>query len=438
MRNFFDSEIRYQIYGNCLSPMHVGDSSGNSDAVLRDMDGKPFIQATSITGALRNHVHRTWPDVETALFETVDDNSCLIVTDGRFAEESPEAPAACQVSYRPRVRINPETGTSDDTGYFATGCVETGARLHFTLILRQEKQRVAGEPPLERALEDALAALSHGNLTLGGQKSNGFGQVSLDLVRSRKWMYDLTDPQDRQCWLEEEPPPRTEHLSLNGTASNQVEFVVKGITENLLINAGISQLGDGPDQIQMTNGRDYIIPGTSLKGLIRGQMQAIAHMWELDPSLLEHAYGRAAVVEGENGVAGKLIFHETTLVNPMKRITHRIRLDRFTGGVMNRNLVAQESVAGSVTMKITVPADNEIVCALLLYALRDLALGCLTVGSGYATGRGRIQVKTIEIQAGEQSAVLHCRENEIRSLDDPDALIKGWMDAVSLRKGVHR
>ena len=67
---------------------------------------------------------------------------------------------------------------------------------------------------------------------------------------------------------------------------------------------------------------------------------------------------------------------------------------------------------------------------LLIFALRDLAAGEINLGSGYATGLGFMEIKTIEIRdlAVKQKAVIDIAKNQI---DDDHEIIVRCIQSLS-------
>ena len=108
----------------------------------------------------------------------------------------------------------------------------------------------------------------------------------------------------------------------------------------------------------------------------------------------------------------------------------RIRINRFTGGVIRQGLLTEEPLSTPVRLELSVRQGSDVECALLLYALRDLGLGLYNLGSGGAIGRGYVNVSEIAV-AGPQGklAALHFDEERSFRLDDPDDLVAGWMQA---------
>lgn len=118
--------------------------------------------------------------------------------------------------------------------------------------------------------------------------------------------------------------------------------------------------------------------------------------------------------KNQNGKRGNIYFLDTVVENRNKdddlTISHRIHIDKFTGGVMHGGLFTEKNAAGKLNFHITIrnwEGNNaEQSCGLLLMTLRDLAIGAFTIGSGYSIGRGVIKVEKITvIEQGDQKNV---------------------------------
>ena len=86
--------------------------------------------------------------------------------------------------------------------------------------------------------------------------------------------------------------------------------------------------------------------------------------------------------------------------NDMVKPTRRIHIDKFTGGVFEGGLFAERNVFGTMEFRVGVKKspNKECVCGLLLMALRDLAIGTMSVGGGYNVGKGFIAVSKIVVK----------------------------------------
>ena len=150
--------------------------------------------------------------------------------------------------------------------------------------------------------------------------------------------------------------------------------------------------------------------------------------------MTETLFGREARA-GDNGKAGILRFEDVMLTKSVSQKITRIRINRFTGGVIRGGLFVEEPVSGTLTLQVAVPADEEAGCMLLLYALRDLAIGLYNLGSGGSIGRGflRVEELTALTPDGRQLA-LHFDQEKSCSVSDPAELIPKWRKALEAKK----
>lgn len=108
-------------------------------------------------------------------------------------------------------------------------------------------------------------------------------------------------------------------------------------------------------------------------------------------SVIENAFGNKEKT-------GNLLFYDTIVgdreENDKMPLSHRIHIDKFTGGVMQGGLFSEKNVAGELTIHIAIRDKNDPsqTCGLLLMALRDLAIGVMNIGGGYNVGKGIIDV----------------------------------------------
>lgn len=396
MKAAFDRLLQYNVRVTCVSPLHTG--STDAGELLRSDDGTYFMQGTSLAGALRS-----WDD-DPVLFGTNDCGGELTISDLIFED--------CEPIFRTRVRIDGASGTAADGGLFRTAALPTGTVGSFTLIWKGTRDTAAVRQQLERD----LAALHSGSIRLGGQKSNGFGRVTLQVCVLE---YDMTQPRELAAWLDGTSVPRPVVLP-DAVDEQHLTFRVEAETEELLIRAAASE-GSGREAIHMVpyqeNGR-YVLPASSIKGVIRSQMTRIAAAAGRE-ELVDRWCGCAG--DQDSGRAGMLYFDDGTFEGT-EQVRTRIRINRFTGGVMNGAMIKSKTLCGTVRWEITLPRQEKAACALLLFALRDLGLGVSSLGGLSAIGAGRFE--RMKITAG--SVTLNM-EAGAASLHDPDGLAAAWL-----------
>lgn len=340
---------------------------------------------------------------------------------------------------RPRLRMDGATGTEATGGKFDVTALLPGTKGTFELVWQ------GNEPGEEIApvIETYLAALQAGHIRLGAQKSNGFGRVSLDVTRRR---YDLHQPEDLEAWLEDAPVEEPVALEETGWQDGIVEFQVTARLDRLLVKASESR-GTGKDKVDaspMVENGKLLLPGSSLKGAIRAQMYKIAPycLGSTGEACLEHFLGRASQKgkdgDGDNGIAGKARFSDGVFGSEKALATlpraHRVRINRLTGGVMDKALFCEQPVTDTVEWTITAPAGEPAGCALLLFALRDLGLGLYSLGSGAAIGHGRAEWVRVKVSApGRQTITLESSPDAV-TLEDPDGVGASWLEACKEAK----
>lgn len=418
----FTIAVRYETEAVCVTPLRTGGQDGDPETVLRDAQGRAFLQGSSLAGALRGWLEdQGKKDVAKELFGSQKGSGRLMVSDALFGADDVQAT-------RPRLRINGKTGTADNGGKFDTAHMVAGSRLHFTLTwLGREKNSDETD-----TIERMLGALHRGEIRLGAQKTNGFGHVRLTV---KKRVFQMQNAADREAWLADEAGGIVLTLPESGVLSSRVKFLVTGRTDGILVKASAQEKRtkgkEGTVSVTVNlkeNGRS-VLPGSSVKGAVRARAESIARLLGLPDAVTEEWFGRGSNRD-DNGLPGQVVFNDVMLSEQKKEI-RRIRINRFTGGVIRQGMMTEEPVSSDVDLTITAPAENPVGCGLLLYALRDLGLGLYHLGSGGSIGRGYLVVRKIEIEAPSgKKAALVFRENQPVSIEDPDGLLNVWMQAV--------
>lgn len=432
MKTAFWYAARYRVKARCLSPLRTGGTDGDSETVLTGPDGVCFVQGSSLAGAFRGWLEEDGERMTLAepLFGSQKGSGSLIVSDGRFD-------MAAQVSTRPRLRINGKTGSADPGGKFDIAQVNAGADFVFELVwLGQEEA-----PKQLQAIEAMLAAMDAGQIRLGAQKNNGFGKVGLTVTRQ---CYDMRRPEDRTAWLN--GTDRSQPLTLPQVAPDRrVYFTLTGQIDGLLVKSSAmlpkEERKDKQEADENQKGKDKgsytpnltengvpVLPGSSIKGAVRAQAERIAKSINLDGKLVSNLFGNAP--DAETGRAGRVMVEDLRLDQAQTRKISRIRINRFTGGVIRQGLLTEEPLSTPVRLELSVRQGSNMEYALLLYALRDLGLGLYNLGSGGAIGRGYVNVSEIVVTGPEgRQATLRFDGEQCCQLDDPNNLVADWMQA---------
>jgi CRISPR/Cas system CSM-associated protein Csm3 (group 7 of RAMP superfamily) len=406
------------------------------------------------------------------------------ITDGLFVGTG----KGVKLELRPRIHIDAVTGTcasakgkgrDEASGQkFETQYVGVGNEMEFCVYLYSEQlpyeAGAEGDGKktviIEQERIEQVFSQIHGSkggvgsrVQFGGQKSNGCGVM--ELVSLRHHAFDMTDSKDRDAWAEEDKKPidfYEDRLSSLPPAdiyhAEAYMILLEGCTEGSLIVKSIA-LTDAaekhdPDYVNMKNTEGlYIIPGSSVKGAVRAQFDRIASYLNGNQdgfdkqSVMEGAFGRAGEKK-DTGSAGNVRFYDVPVgerVGSNMDVTYnRIRIDRFTGGVMNGSLFKEQTVHGKLRIEAAVMrtandkanrrADKS--CGMLILALRDLALGMYNLGSGYSVGRGFIRADKMTIRRADgKEAIFTFRHHSGEAhpevqLEDPDMLVETCLKSL--------
>ena len=426
---------KYVVSARCSSPLHIGSAMGGKEEVLlHPVDREPFIQSSGIAGVLRNVSAKISREDTERLFgashfeENTNANDFagrVKVSDGRFKMDT------VKMELRPRVAIDSRTGSvcakeKEGSGVSAGQKFETeyiGAGAEFSFDVYLYRMEDTGDREM---LEQIFGELKAEHIQIGGQKTNGSGYIQLKEILFKE--FDMTDPDSRKEWAEEDELPAAAYQSIAGRLCTgnrfgaAYTFTVTARTEGNLLVKGISADAfgkDAPDSVNMRNaGGDFIIPGSSLKGSLRNRMTFIAGNLGKS-SLLKEIFGYTG--KGRNsGASGRISVKDTVVGNQKDNeaadLQHRIHIDKFTGGVIHGSLFAEKNVHGSLTMEISIQESEhaDAAAGLLLLALRDLAAGLMNLGSGYSVGKGYIHVIEIEIRRGEETVLINWEKQEMK------------------------
>ena len=405
MRATFRYILHYHVDVECLSPLRTGGVERNTEIILRNHAGVPILQGTSLAGSLR-----TWKD-DPELWGNPENEGQLIVSDLTFEKT--------KTITRPRIKLNQKTGVVQNK--YDMAALPTGTQGHFELVWRGTVNPEAAKTKIE----EYLSALHNGAISLGAQKTNGFGLVSLKVSLAE---YDLKDAKDLKDWLEETKKPTP--ICLKQAHTSYILFTVHAETSGLLVKAGHeSGYGDGSLKgVQIRNKNTAIIPGSSLKGVMRAHLERITPYFCAE-ALIDQYFGRGATREID-GISGKIRFSDGKFQkNSVAAVRKRIRISRLSGGVFGKTLFSEQTMQGHVSWEIRVPEGHPQICALLLFALRDLYLGLYNIGSGFAVGRGQFLKMDVAIRTPSGKSRMECRESGIE-MKDPDGIVAAWQSAL--------
>jgi CRISPR/Cas system CSM-associated protein Csm3 (group 7 of RAMP superfamily) len=374
------------------SPLLIG--SGGGDAVdvevMRLPDGKPYIPGSSIAGSLKSFLKgkdgyfwgRTGKDVNHPLQSHI-----------RFEDLVPENFSATEdIVVRDGVKIDSKKGTAEDGKKYDYQIVEPGLYFPF-------RAEITLRDSMEENVDDFVAgikaALEHPAFRIGANTNTGFGKLSCEDFQA----YHFSFPEHADAWFEyldngtlSIEPQKIESEKLDWKSfSIQATFKLKS---SLMIGAYGTGRGDEPDKSQLKSRDRFVLPGKSIRGAIRHRAVKIWNLWGKSKDEFEDLFGIVDEKEGKQKRSrlriDEFLFKENEVQAMMQ---NRIRIDRFTGGVISGALFNSEPVWTTgqekiqLTFTILKEASNDDK-KLLLHLLKDLWLEDLAIGGEKNVGRG--------------------------------------------------
>lgn len=440
----YDKIIKYIVRAKCEAPLHIGSSiGGKEDVLIHPVDGLPFIQASSIAGVFRSNAALFMDSEVEELFGvgkvdkniTTERQSRIRFTDGNFDTSS------LKMELRPHVRIDRKTGSvsnSKASGQkFDVEYIGAGAEFTTFIYLYLDS---AANMSLENRLLELLGIMKRGALQFGAKKSSGAGKIVPISVKTKTFY--LKKATDRESWRNEELLDISDYAEIIDTLPDvevnreKYKIIINGKTEGAILVKGlsVSEFGEeAPDSINFQNANgDYIVPGSSLRGAIRSQMEKISSYLGKD-FLIDKSFGKVGDKQ-EEGYAGNLVFADTVIgdreTNALVEIRHRIHIDKFTGGVFYSGLFAEKNAVGNMNLEISIINKGyaDATLGLLLMAIRDLASKVMTLGSGFSTGKGFIDVEEIIVKKGKDISRVVYKDSIL--VEDDKGIIQNAMEAL--------
>ncbi len=450
-----------------IAPLIIGGGRslyGDSDiVVLKDESGRPFIPSSSITGALKHAFedHKYLGD-ETNYEENklwfwggeynfgkngeITRRSCqsaLVIADMMISEGS-----KAMVRLRDGIKIDHKTGIVESGKKFDFEIVQPGTVFDFEM---EVAVREAFNIDIFRSIFDWIAVvLSSGEFAIGARTGQGFGLCKLENLTAHEFNYENRD--HITAWLsrdlsaaqiaydpEKVPLP---FQPRSKTFRIEAAFAVK----SALIVGSYPGNTQAPDKVHISSqnyngyGDIAVLPGTSLRGAIRYRAERIIKtLNDNGDDGLRELFGWVDDKPGssEKPIKGRIRIKEKQIPKNTYReeIQSRIRIDRFTGGVINNALFdsmpiwAQQGNEPMVTLDLEIQGFEDWEAGLMLLVLKDLWNGDLAVGGEKNVGRGVLQ---------GVSAIISIDDQKIEMRQDGENLLlyyqgndPGWDDSIA-------
>lgn len=415
-----------------LSPLRI--ASGMDDGlvdilILKNKQGKPFIPGTSIAGVLRNEIAALYnDDVAEKVFGNIDDEagnqSMINISDVILSN--------AVLNHRDGVAIDTFTGVGKTGAKYDYEGIDRGAegelKIEFTvreLDFRNNFTSISKHPEFSQVktqyvdVAASVADLLTKGIKIGSLTAKGYGKFA-----SKKHVeiavFDFANRDAADAWLkyiEDGSVPKHIYFGdagfIQAKAVNDLEMTIGFSLQSSMIIRDFEtakeikqkvknskQPNVGLEAVQLKSGDDYVIPGTSIKGVLRNRAKKILTV------LYKGEEGKAdKIINKLMGFADKKsacksrlsvdeVYIATDLLKNIKQTRNRI--NRFTGGTIDSALFAEEPVwqpkenkyAATIQMNVKISECSKVEAGLILLVLKDMWLGNVPIGGGKSVGRG--------------------------------------------------
>lgn len=370
------------------SPLLIGDGAGETFDnfkdihVLKNQIGEPFIPGTSICGVLRGELKTN--SVLEKLFGDADKYQSAIQIEDILLEGS-------EIIYRDGIKIDGVTGTGVVGGKYDYEAVERGAHGNLKILINLRGSHANDD--FKGAVAEMLSKLENG-IRLGALTSKGFGLATVENLNAD--FYDFTKKAAVIAWLTDE------------TVSEKISPArkISADNENFIVDADFSFKSsvivrdydvdeEKISAVSMKSLEDFVIPGTSLKGIFRHRAEYIFSRLHLDKKLLNELMGTAE----DEKIKSRFIVAESYIKKEnVDAVAHtRNKIDRFTGGTLQGTLfttkpIYQKNIPTPIlNIKFEIINAKNFEVGLALFLLRDLWSGNVAIGGEKSIGRGTLQ-----------------------------------------------
>ncbi len=433
---------RWVITGELVleSAAHLGSGEEGATvdmALIRDRaEDKPLLNGSSLAGGLRSYIVDR---IEGYYQEERSKRVADLFGGAREDDAGSQSPlivfdSIClSLNWTPEIRdgvaIHAETGLAEDHKKFDLEVLPAGTTfpVRFELIVAKTQK----EEDQVSLLATALKGLEEGVIPIGARRSRGLGACRVQNWRAKR--FDMTTQKGWHDWLGSDhlhpiqkniSPVKTieraietaySEIELQPQADNRkrIQIIVRlDLTAGLLIRSPGTGGADA-DVTHLFSAGEAILPGTSLAGVLRTRALRIARVVRANKhdheKWVDELFGPRLVGTTNQDFrpqASRLKITEKPFTDSKRLRPNRIKIDRFTGGVVDGALFDEEPIYRGkveVSMELRNPREGETGLVLLL--LKDLLTRDLPVGGTSSVGRGVFR-GTATIKIGDEDYTL--------------------------------
>lgn len=391
------------------APFNIGDDEGMP--IITIEEGEVYLPGTTLAGAFKDYLIKCDEQGIEEDFGEDREKSKIFFMDSYCPLKN--------IEIRDAASIDKETGTSDNK--FSRVYVSTKHRFNVNIKIWGDNKEDLKER--YRKVLSCLIAINKEEILLGAYKSSGAGSFKVNEVLKEEFFFEHKE--DIFSYLLKNKKGEKvdlDKLSRIKTEENLFEFKLKGrLKTSILVKGSEKIYGEELCATGYINGDgEYIVPGTSLKGVIRAESERILKYLGYDSDESINVFG--GKIEEEN-IASNFRIKDSTISNVRSKIYKRIKIDKFTGKTQTGALFNEEVLSGIVNIKGSLRAKDYKYVGLIAMVLRDIALGKISLGSGNNVGRGRIAGKELIISQGEKILLKWNFENNKVEINEIDSFI---------------
>lgn len=413
-----------------LTPLKIGNGKDKLDLLIDKNTQNPIILGSSIAGAVKNYLMdlKLTEDVNKYLGkeeESKNERESQIYIADAYGSEF-------KISSRTGIRRSYKYGTSEENSKYDIDFIDsdTEFELNFKLFAKSQSELNSQDELMKKVIE----GFKGGNLRLGANKMSGFGTFAVKKVEFRK--LDLSKREDLIAYIMDNKIYTTLSLDEFKERGNKgyIEFDFKGSIIDSMIIKQYQIKENEVDCKNMTNSKDEsIIPGTTIKGVFREYNTKILKTLGLDKKLflIENIYGTAPNTNEKNHFIGNVLTSDVIVKNAKYCTYNRIRVDRFTGGVLTGGKFDEQRVQGDLNFKISLKKlekNNKAAVGLILFTFRDLGLSKIPIGSSSSIGAGRIKGSKLTIK--DDDKIINIKFEDEKVICDDINYVNEAIDAI--------
>jgi CRISPR/Cas system CMR subunit Cmr4 (Cas7 group RAMP superfamily) len=364
-----------------LTPALIGNGEDdNSDIdIVRQADGTPFLPCSSLAGVLRSVLDG---DDSKKLFGYTDPKSgssnesrisSLYTHDAEFKE--------AKVVVLDGVALNDDEKIAKRGAKYDYEAVDSGAccTIRLLLVIRENNKDI------EELLLKVLDRLFAGDVSFGGKRNRGFGQVK---CKSAEWLeIETVDAWTEFDW----------EIKWNGSKikvlresyqSEKSKLAADLRLDGTVMVRDFNNIEADEDYAHMSSNGVPVIFGTSWTGAIKHGLLNL--LGEKAGPFLDEVFGKLKTQDGKDVTTpSKVTVHASKLEGGNYFTVTRVKIDRFTGGASDGALFTERPYAGgTTTLTIEYPKDDQAIEELFSLAIDAMDKGLLTIGGETAVGRG--------------------------------------------------